>query len=968
MIIQRLSTFNNDLVLTPSRTRKVRLSINPRFSSSQFGSASRLSIMPQGSIESFRRIRSSVFVSKPKSEATSTLLQWLRSPQWEILMSILTAISLVAEDVRILLLGIFDDAQNAKIFSAVYVTFYTIMCFVFLVELILRMYEDRKYFDVSYLKLQPAPKKCTFGFFWETLSRARKAFSKVWLYDFFTVVTMLIEISFGISQTLKFFSAQEEDGHENCSSASLKACAMDGVYAPLPFFEDENSSTFYLRQITAVDITTTDDLYKFEARTEFDLLKVMKYFRIVARIGRMTSKMAPLCATCQTRRRHYVSQDIPAKLPVIGQYLGEKVTHHFILLVLFTLFALPFVELLVDFIVQEMATCARQTRLEFSVLLANAHTYGIANLTSSKYNQMLTSMITDLITNSSFCVSKLNVASAEKFMDTKGYLCSKIFTATTVMCSRIQIQPEATPLPGNNPPWLGTHTSFAKRSVYEDAVWRSVSALVSTVAVLALLAFGSFMLVNRASRLVLGPLGTMMSLVQDIKKFPLNRNRVLRPSDKLETTLLINRIRNLSALLRMVFGDVAPRWIYSVLTRDSNNTLNTLQNGEKNVACFGLCRNKLVHHSMRELKRYHSVLTFAHICAKLHWGHVIKSYQDSCMLVWRQKDLKIRHSLNTKSGSESAKPLPGNRIIPVQKSIKIKTKGNFYNTEEISSANDAIVAAIKTIAFDLSLPHESGSLSPDNSSSSSNASASATGVIMGLHSGWSIKAIMGSDVQFNISHLSVHRDMVHTLTELAEHVYKVPLIMSGEFRSLLAPHVQALCRHIDRVMLDQACGWDCVQDKPMDIYTIDFCLSKVSPENRSKGENSSPRTENIENIRKRIRKDLDPFSLVSNYSDNIDYPVSDVNDAIASYLRGDWDSSYPVLKKYAAAYGESIEVIVEFMDQHRRQERTQPDVNNSLSEEKNPHVQKDFVPPKDWLKGRRVVHPRCCMDSWIQDT
>ena len=89
--------------------------------------------------------------------------------------------------------------------------------------------------------------------------------------------------------------------------------------------------------------------------------------------------------------------------------------------------------------------------------------------------------------------------------------------------------------------------------------------------------------------------------------------------------------RNFSALLRMVFGDVAPRLIYSVLTRNSSNTLNTLQSGEPQLACFGCCRNKLLYHSMAELKRYHSVLSFAHDCARQHSGHVIKSYQ---AIIW----------------------------------------------------------------------------------------------------------------------------------------------------------------------------------------------------------------------------------------------------------------------------------------------------------------------------------------------
>ena len=79
------------------------------------------------------------------------------------------------------------------------------------------------------------------------------------------------------------------------------------------------------------------------------------------------------------------------------------------------------------------------------------------------------------------------------------------------------------------------------------------------------------------------------------------------------------------------------------------------------------------------------------------------------MLLWRQKDLKIRHSMIATSSSDLANYDTGSKIIPVQK--QIRTKGNFDENEKISTANDAIVAAIKTIAFDLSLPHESGSVS-----------------------------------------------------------------------------------------------------------------------------------------------------------------------------------------------------------------------------------------------------------------
>ena len=536
-IIQRLSTFSDSLNVSPHETESGRSIDRP------LSSKPRFSINPKQ--DSFRL---SSIASKSKSERTTPLLQCLRSPQWEILMAVLTVISLVAEDIRILFLGVFDDIHNAKIFSGVYIIMYAVMCFIFLVELVLRMCEDRTYFDISYLKPQPATKKCTFACFWATLSRARNAFSILWLYDFLTVVTMLIEVLLGIFQTLNFFSAAAEE-HDECRQTSLKGCDTDGLYAPLPFFEDENSSTLYLQQVTAVDIFATDPVYEFEANLQVNvlyfLLKVIKFIRIVARIGRVTSKTAALCAPRQARSR-YVLEDTPVELPVIGQSLGESVTQRFMMLMLFTLVILSFMEMLTDLIVDGMATCTRKTRLEPSVLLANAHIYGIANLTSPQYEDSLTRVVDDLMHNSSLCINKLRVLSGVEIMATPGYLCSNLFTATTVICSQVEIKPGATPLPANNitkPPWLGHHTSFAQRSVYQDAVWRSVGGLVTTVVVLALLALGSLMLVLDASRLVLWPLGTMMRLVQGIQKVPLKKNKVSGPSDNLETTLLINRIR-----------------------------------------------------------------------------------------------------------------------------------------------------------------------------------------------------------------------------------------------------------------------------------------------------------------------------------------------------------------------------------------------------------------------------------------
>ena len=78
------------------------------------------------------------------------------------------------------------------------------------------------------------------------------------------------------------------------------------------------------------------------------------------------------------------------------------------------------------------------------------------------------------------------------------------------------------------------------------------------------------------------------------------------------------------------------------------------------------------------------------------------------MLLWRQQDLKIQHSVTDKSASELIKSDPGSKIVPTSRASK--TKGESDESEKISTANDAIVTAIKTIAFSLSLPREGSSV------------------------------------------------------------------------------------------------------------------------------------------------------------------------------------------------------------------------------------------------------------------
>jgi hypothetical protein len=69
----------------------------------------------------------------------------------------------------------------------------------------------------------------------------------------------------------------------------------------------------------------------------------------------------------------------------------------------------------------------------------------------------------------------------------------------------------------------------------------------------------------------------------------------------------------------------------------------------------------------------------------------------------------------------------------------------------------------------------------------------------GLHVGWAIEGPIGSTAKIDPSYLSIHANLSETLESLTK-VYSVPLLMTGDFVSLLSPAFRLLCRKVDRVV------------------------------------------------------------------------------------------------------------------------------------------------------------------------
>ena len=84
----------------------------------------------------------------------------------------------------------------------------------------------------------------------------------------------------------------------------------------------------------------------------------------------------------------------------------------------------------------------------------------------------------------------------------------------------------------------------------------------------------------------------------------------------------------------------------------------------------------------------------------------------------------------------------------------------------------------------------------------------------GLHCGWAIEGPIGSRYKIDASYLSPHVNLSETLQD-ATKVYGCPLLMSGEFYSLLSPYLKAHCRRLDVVRVSG-------REAPMNLYAFDI--------------------------------------------------------------------------------------------------------------------------------------------------
>ena len=169
----------------------------------------------------------------------------------------------------------------------------------------------------------------------------------------------------------------------------------------------------------------------------------------------------------------------------------------------------------------------------------------------------------------------------------------------------------------------------------------------------------------------------------------------------------------------------------------------------------------------------------------------------------------------------------------------------------------------------------------------------------GLHVGWSIEGVIGSELKIDASYLSPHIYLAHDLLQAIER-YKVPILMTEEYYGYLSIKAKTCCRRIDTVTIRY------IQNQ-FGIYTFDI-NNKDNPE---------PEGHVLGNLIK--LQELDSVNVENFQHKGVDYMFTLDSDivglqkdipahffesfrhAYVDYISGQWDEAKEFLDK-AMAY------------------------------------------------------------------
>jgi len=420
--------------------------------------------------------------------------------------------------------------------------------------------------------------------------------------------------------------------------------------------------------------------------------------------------------------------------------------------------------------------------------------------------------------------------------------------------------------------------AYARFDIKTQSENDALMNIFTTLFVGLILTVAAVMFTADTQKILIGPITKMVLIIKTLADDPLKKiekEEKTEDSDirKEESTYVLEEtVAKISALLQLSFGEDGADILSKNIT-SGEGELNLMRPGNKvslviqviKVENFTLVSECLQEESHIFINKLSNII---HTCCKEWGGLVSKNLQGSFLLVWKLPEV------SEKDTDEDDLSNPA--------------------MQRTDLANRALVSTIKTIA-EIRRSAEIQAYKVHPRIISRFGPTFAPELTIGIHIGWAIEGVIGSDFKIDPAYLSPHISVGYNLVE-ARKEYGSSILMSEDFYGYLSVKAKNCCRRIDTVYVNYL-------PNTFGLYTFDITEKELpAPDTHYIGKLIKLAKLDAVNVENFQHKGVDyMFTLDSDITglqqDIPQHFFDSFRHAYVDYISGQWEEAKEFLEK-----------------------------------------------------------------------
>lgn len=372
----------------------------------------------------------------------------------------------------------------------------------------------------------------------------------------------------------------------------------------------------------------------------------------------------------------------------------------------------------------------------------------------------------------------------------------------------------------------------AKISYKSYVTTEATYGLISISVIITLLILGALIFDYATSEYVTKPIARLFETIEKLHKDPLSKPQLGKNKDDSETGLLERTLNKLTALLQVGLGIAGAPMIRKCLNLNTNGDLNPMVDGSKMFAIFGFCDVRRFTDTTECLQE--DVMMYVNEIASIVHHHVSvlegmpnKNIGDAFLMLWPLPKAVGQEQLDTICRLQN----------PTEPQLLDEDETLDLSLDDLARiqtlADSALLSVIRTLV-EIPASEALQRLGENPNILRLFSDGFEVKLGFGLHVGWAIEGPIGSRFKIDASYLSPNVNLSETLEGVTKE-YGVPLLMSGEFFSLLSTDMQRYCRKVDVIRVKG-------RVQRLQLFTVDIdeeCLHKAGSVFRSSSRRQS---------------------------------------------------------------------------------------------------------------------------------